>query len=370
MMLSAIETGALGIVRGKGNMTDQEKRKTVAETFANQVAYCRHNDAPITARISEAIINVIDHSTRFGARVLAWEGDPVLDALPLRCTAAFHALYLTGEEPNLSGLYAGETEAMANAEALIRSKLQKHDEALLPWLKGPPQTNEAGRSSSFVAALHWLSDKVSSKFELLEIGSSAGMNLLIDRFGYDLGGVRSGPHDAHLTIRPEWRGPPPPDTGFTISNIKGCDIAPIDVRDPAAADRLRAYIWPEAVERFARLDMGIAMISERSVDLVQADAADWVEAQLLLPQTTGTTRVLMHSIVWQYISANGQRRITAAMEQAAARATTERPLAWIALETNRATFRHELTVRYWPGNGDKTLLGEAHAHGAWVKWLG
>jgi len=45
-----------------------------------------------------------------------------------------------------------------------------------------------------------------------------------------------------------------------------------------------------------------------------------------------------------------------------------RPLAWVQLETNRATFRHELTVCFWPGGEQGAILGEAHPHGAWVEW--
>jgi hypothetical protein len=58
------------------------------------------------------------------------------------------------------------------------------------------------------------------------------------------------------------------------------------------------------------------------------------------------------------------------MEAAGAKATPERPLAWIAVEANRQTFRHELTVRMWPGGGEPQLLAAAHAHGAWVEWMG
>jgi hypothetical protein len=207
-------------------------------------------------------------------------------------------------------------------------------------------------------------------FEINEIGSSAGLNLLMDRYRYDLAGVVSGLADAPITIRPEWRGSPPPPDMFTITSMRGCDLTPIDVGDDAAADRLRAYIWPEMTERFTRLDAGIAMIRAHSVDLVQGDAADWIEAQLGLPQANGTTRVLMHSIVWQYLPSETQTRITRAMESAAASATLQRPLAWIALETNRDTFQHELMVRYWPSGGEMKVLGNAHAHGAWVEWIG
>ena len=152
--------------------------------------------------------------------------------------------------------------------------------------------------------------------------------------------------------------------------MQGCDILPIDVTDDAAANRLMAYIWPEMPKRFKRMEAGIAMIRQRSINLVQADAADFVEAQLAKPQAAGTTRVLMHSIVWQYLPDDTQRRIQAAMAAAGEAATGEKPLAWISLETNRATFRHELKVSYWPGGSEPVLLGEAHAHGIWVNWLG
>jgi hypothetical protein len=369
-MLSAIEARALGAGCAKGNMTMTYKSLSVAETFANQVAYCRQNDAPITARICDAIINVIDHNSQFGARVLNWQGDPVLDALPLRCTAAFHGLFLAGDAPGLAELYAGEPSAMTNAEFLIAAALARHDAVLSPWLDGPPQTNEAGRSASFIAALHYLSSRTTAKFELNEIGSSAGMNLLIDRYQYDLGGVNSGPANAHIAIKPQWNGPPPPADPFTIADIHGSDIQPIDASDEASAARLQAYIWPDAPERFKRMAAGIAMIRERPVDLIEAEAADFVEMRLSQPQAEGITRVLMHSIVWQYLPESTQSRINSAMEQAACTASPNKPLAWIELETNRATFRHELKVRYWPGGDEEIVLGEAHAHGSWINWLG
>ena len=56
-------------------------------------------------------------------------------------------------------------------------------------------------------------------------------------------------------------------------------------------------------------------------------------------------------------------------EAAGARATAERPLAWIALEANRTMHHHELTVQYWPGGEQRLQLGVAHAHGAWLEYF-
>ena len=103
-------------------------------------------------------------------------------------------------------------------------------------------------------------------------------------------------------------------------------------------------------------------------DLVKMNAADFVEAELAKPQDFGTTRMLMHSIVWQYVPADQQARVTAAMEAAGARATPERPLAWVALEANRVMHVHEMVVRFWPGGAEGEVVTRAHPHGAWIAW--
>jgi hypothetical protein len=345
-------------------------RTEIADGISQQAEHAARNSAPGTGAVCRAMIALARGTTACGARIANWPGNVIKDAMPLRLAGGLHDLFRRGIEPGLGAVYRGEIGDQAVIDALVSEIVARHDVDLLPWFDGPPQTNEAGRSANFIAALHWLASRVVPQFEINEIGSSAGMNLLIDRYRYDLGGVVSGPVDAPITIRPEWRGPPPPADAFTITSVRGCDLTPIDVRAHAAADRLRAYIWPEMAERFARMDGGIAMIRERGVDLVQADADDWVETQLAAPQALGTTRVLMHSIVWQYLPDETQARITNAMETAALFATPERPLAWIALETNRDTFQHELMVRYWPSGCEMKVLGSAHAHGAWVEWIG
>lgn len=337
----------------------------------DQANHVLKNGAPGTAAICRALIALAAGDTLCGRRIASWDPQMILrDAMPLRLAGGLHNLFRRGFEPDLGKIYSGEVDDQAAVDKIVGEVVERHDAELLPWFDTPPQTNEAGRSASFIAALHWLASRVTPNFELNEIGSSAGMNLLIDRNRYDLAGITSGPANAPLTIRPTWNGPPPPADMFRIVSVHGCDIQPIDVRDDAAASRLMAYIWPEMPERFARMEAGIKMIRERAVDLVQADAADFVETRLAAPQAQGSTRVLMHSIVWQYLPDNAQERITTAMKAAGSNATPATPLAWISLETNRNSFRHELKVSHWPGDGETVLLGEAHAHGAWLNWLG
>jgi hypothetical protein len=221
-----------------------------------------------------------------------------------------------------------------------------------------------------MAGLLWLSRRLGPKFELNEIGASAGVNTMMGRYRYDLGGVTAGPSLSRMKIAPEWRGAPPPAGKVEIVDMGGCDVAPIDLADPAQALRLKAYVWPEATARMDRLDIAIAMAERAPPDLVRMDAVDFVRKMLSRPQESGVTRALFHTVMWQYLPEPSKRAITEMMEQAGAEATADKPLAWLALETNRATFRHELWVRYWPGGEEAIQLTTAHPHGAWVEWLG
>lgn len=343
---------------------------TVAQAFANQVAYCRANDAPITARVVEAIAAQLDDPAAgaFVRRIRDWPGRPLADAVPLRAAGGLHALQQSGAAPELAPIYAGEP---ADDRALVAEAFRRHEAFLLPWLDGPPQTNEAGRSWGFVTAMLWLAERgLPARFDCLEIGSSAGINLMLDRYSYDLGGVKVGPTSgAAIHFAPEWRGPPPPERSIAVASLKGCDVAPIDLTDPAEAAKLKAYVWPEHTVRFQRIDAAIAAAGARKPDLVRMNAADFVEQQLAAPQQPGTTRVLMHSIVWQYVPADQQARIERAMEEHGAKATPERALAWVKLEADRTLLAHGLHLRYWPGGEDERALATAHAHGAWAEWM-
>jgi len=343
----------------------------VAAAFDNQVAYCTASGAVITARIVAAVRDLIERGEGGAllAAVRGWSGAPLADALPLRLAGGLHSLHLKGAEPALSAIYAGESGI--DDAAIVAAAIHAHEAELLPWLDGPPQTNEAGRSANFIAAMLWLAERgLPARFECLEIGSSAGINLMIDRYHYDLGGVRVGPKPGAICFRPEWQGDPPPEQSIEIVSTRGCDVAPVDLTDPAQALRLKAYVWPEHSERFARIEAAIAEAARQAPDLVAMNAADFVEAELAKPQAEGTTRVLMHSIVWQYVPEDQQARVTAAMEAAGARATAERPLAWVSLEANRVLHIHEMTVRFWPGGEEPVTVTRAHPHGAWIAWGG
>ncbi len=346
------------------------QKEKIRAGYEQQIAYCMANDAPLTARICRAIMTIADENTRTGSRILNWDGEVIPDALPLRSAAPFHALYQSGKAPALAAIYEGKESQQEQINNLIDTAMHIFDDEIYPWLDTPPQTNEPGRCAALMSGLMILSQRHNLPIEILEIGSSAGLNLNIHRYHFDLGGIKTGPSDSNILIKPEWRSETtPPSVQPNIISTKGVDLYPIDCKDERTRERLLAYVWPEQKLRLERTAEAIKMARDYPVDLSQGDAADWLEQQLEIPQEAGTMRVLMHSIVWQYLPRDTQKRISKAMEKAGQNSSNDRILAWVALETNQSMRQHELSIRSWPDHSDAQILGHAHAHGFWVNWL-
>ncbi|MGB3738381.1 MAG: DUF2332 domain-containing protein [Pontixanthobacter sp.] len=344
--------------------------KDIPAAIEWQAEHAARAGATGTARILRGLLAVLDTDTAVRRRMTQWEELTLQDAMPLRIHGGLHHLLLSGKDRRLEPVYAGLKVDQKQIDNLVSDLVRTYDRRLLPWLDGPPQTNEAGRSWAFMAALFWLSERVGSRFALHEIGASAGVNTMMDRYRFDLGGVMAGPHDAMIRIDPEWRGPPPPDAPVSILSTRGCDRSPIDLTDPAAALRLKSYVWPEAAARMARIEAAARLAQKQAPDLVKQDAAAFVHDMLGTKPEEGVARVLCHSIVWQYLPEDTRASIRRDMELAGEAATEDTPLAWVSLETDRKTFAHELHVRYWPGGGATVKLGCGHPHGAWAEWFG
>ena len=103
------------------------------------------------------------------------------------------------------------------------------------------------------------------------------------------------------------------------------------------------------------------------VAVERADAAAWIARQLAR-RRIGEATVVYHSVVWQYLGADIQQAVQAAMEHAGRSATAEAPLAWLTLEFEAEGQPPTLAVTQWPG-GVRRRLARSHPHGAWVEWL-
>lgn len=75
--------------------------------FSRQATFCRLMGSPLTAAVLDALVQVLDRSTKVGERILSWQGDATSDALPLRLAGGVNALARSGQDAALTTAYAG-----------------------------------------------------------------------------------------------------------------------------------------------------------------------------------------------------------------------------------------------------------------------
>ena len=339
----------------------------VLAAFSGQIAACESLGSPFTARVLHACAETLSPATAVGRRILGWRGDPSPrgESVPLRLAGALHALVLDGRSPALTECYPPHAAAPGALAEAVAQAFEDQEAFILGFVKRPPQTNEVARSAVLYAGLLALAERTGPALEVLELGSSAGLNLLLDRFAYDLGGREAGAPGSTVVLGPRWTGPAPQGPEPRIVSRRGCDVTPIDVRDPEERLRLRSYVWADQTQRLARLDAAVTIALSDPPPLDRIDAADWVAARLAAAPADGVTRVLMHSIAFQYLPQAGRQRVSAAMKSAGQKATRSSPLAWLSFE--QAEGGPELTLQVWP-DGQTVRLAQADPHVTWVDW--
>jgi hypothetical protein len=336
--------------------------------FASQAEACGRLGSPFTAAVLIALADRLSAGDPALDPVAEFPDDPKAGALALRVAGALHRIAMDGRDRRLARLYARADAALAQHSASLLSSALAADRALLEsYLGQAPQTNEVARSAMLLGGFLTIAEATRLPLAVLEIGASAGLNLLFDRYRYDFGSWSRGTDDALLTIAAAWEGPRPPEVRLVVAERCGCDRNPLDLGDEETRRRLRSYVWADQKERLARLDRAIATALDTPPPLERADAADWLELRLAEPRE-GRATVIAHSIVWQYLGASEKSRIAGAIAQRGSAATPAAPLAWLRLEPEPGADGPALRLTFWPG-GEERLLGLGDYHGRRMVWL-
>ncbi len=291
-------------------------------------------------------------------------GDPDRSAVALRMMGSVHHLVLDGRAPLLAAHYpsTGGTPG-PDVGAAFLATVEAGIAEIRRDLERELQTNEVGRCAALLGgflALGW----TGRPFRLLEIGSSAGLNLWLDRYRYELGVGVWGPPGAPVTITSEWSGPAPAlGRRVHIARRAGCDVTPIDLTDPDARLRLESFVWPDQPERLGRARRAFAHGAASPPPVVAAAAEEWLPARL--GEEAALPTVVMHSVMWQYLGDEAQRTIEVAIDEAGRRASPDVPFARVALEPGPDGF--VVSVTEWPGGARRTLA-TSHPHGSWVRF--
>lgn len=343
----------------------------VREAFRTQAAVCAEMGSPFTARLCGLVAERLAPGTApLARRILGWPGDPSnrADALPLRLAGALHALVLERRDAALAATWPPARPDDGALWRAVAGALGREARFLAARLDHPPQTNETQRAAGLAPGFLALAAETGLPLVTSEIGASAGLNLVWDRFAYRFGEAAWGDPAAPVRIAPDWRGPPPPLGPARVIGRAGCDLRPVDLDDPGAETRLLSYVWADQADRLARARAAIALARAAGVRVEAADAGDWLAARLAVPRP-GAVHVICHSIMWQYLPGSAQARIEGMIADAGARATAAAPLAWLRLEGDGGQPGAAVTLDLWPG-GRTRLLARADFHGRWVDWRG
>ena len=340
------------------------------DAFRRQAAACAELGSPMYAALLDRCSDDIEAGGVVAEVLDGHENDPGPSALALRLLGSVHRLVLERRAGDLATFYpsVGGTWEPDGGWAAFTGLLRERPYDVRAWLDRPPQTNEVGRAGALMGGLLHLRHRLPVR--LFEIGSSGGLNLLVDRFGYvDTSGRTFGDPASAVLLEHAWRGAPLqawPD--LEVPERAGCDVMPVDVRTTEGRLALTAYVWPDQRDRLERLRGALAIAQEHPVEVRRSSARDFVAGFELRP---GATTVLWHSVMWQYLDDDEQRDVTAAIERLGEAATAEAPFAHLQLEQLRRapTSEHEFLVvlTEWP-TGRRRLLGTSRGHGVPTDW--
>jgi hypothetical protein len=234
-------------------------------------------------------------------------------------------------------------------------------------LRRSTQTNEPGRCATLLPALARLPQPLA----LLEVGASAGLCLLPDRYAYDYGRARLEPAEAGEHPAPVFPcraddATPLPDALPRIAWRAGLDLNPLDVSDPEEAAWLETLVWPGHEARAERLRMALQIARDDPPRVAKGDLLRDLPA-LAATAPRDATLVIFHSAVLVYVRPDDRRRFTELVRGLDA--------VWISNES--PSVLPEIAARLdAPPPADRYLLavdGEPVAltghHGQSIEWL-
>jgi hypothetical protein len=296
------------------------------------------------------------------------------DRLPHLLFAAVQYL-LMGEDSDPIAVFGSEPYSTFRSWCLIRrSDIERLARTRVV------QTNEVGRCVALLPCLATVADTARQPLAVLEVGASAGLNLLFDRYRYVFGpGCDTGPEDSEVVLRPRLKSDRrPPLSVPVVSWRRGLDRQPVDVTDDDAIRWLRSCIWPEQRWRIQLFDRAAAVARRDPPTLVTGDVFDTLPS-VVHGAPPETALCVVHTAFLSYVT--DHPRFAELLSELA----EERPLWWVSGEGtglvpqlpappaetpgDAISFLYGVVPLGIPGEAPRTLA-RAGSHGAWLDWFG
>jgi hypothetical protein len=215
----------------------------------------------------------------------------------------------------------------------------------------PVQTNEVQRAWALLPGLLSVG---ASRVDLLELGTSGGLLLELDRFAYR---YRTGSWGSSaLELAGDDRGGPPASLlshPVEIVRRRGVDRRPVDVTTAGGARLLESFVWPGQDDRLARLRAAIAIAREHPPELIAGDYLELLP-ELLADRRDGATTVVVTCVTAVYLTP----------EQRASLAEQLADVRWVSLDhVARGYDGLRLALDGAP------LAEHVDPHGNWLEWV-
>ena len=252
---------------------------------------------------------------------------------------------------------------------LVELVRQEHHRIRALMFARTTQTNEPARCSVLLPVLA----KLPPPLALLEVGASAGLCLIPDRYGYDYGAQRIEPAVSAGVAAPVFpcatRGAVPLPTRVPeIAWRAGLDLNPIDLRRAEEVAWLETLVWPGQEGRAERLRAAIAIARLDLPHIVRGNLLTDLEP-LIAAAPKDATLVVFHSAALAYVSPRANRdRFAATMRGTGA--------FWISNEAPSVSpsFTEAVPAAPAPGRFLLALNGKplawTGAHGQSIDWFG
>jgi hypothetical protein len=307
-------------------------------------------DSPLYQKLCEVIADEAE-LMRVLNRV---ENRPALNML----LGAVQYLMARSEEGELSGYYpnfAPEPEPFDSIGPIFKSFVLANEDAIVEIGSSRyTQTNECRRCVALLPMI-WLTGL--TRFHLVDIGTSAGLNLALDRYRYRWGDIDWGPQSP-VELKAVPRRPLPETRELEILSRTGLDLNPID---PGSADDrlwLESLVWPEHHERRERLKRALDVATRTPIEFVSGDILD-VLPGVLEGIPTDAAVVVMNSFVLNQFSPEQKEELDLLL----ATAGEHREVHRVSMEIVPGRIEAVLTI------GDRSgwrEVGAGHHHGEWV----
>jgi hypothetical protein len=223
------------------------------------------------------------------------------------------------------------------------------------------QTNEVQRAWALLPAFLTVAD--GRPFDLIELGPSAGLNLLWDRYRYAYSTGVWG--ESALELSGNDRVPPPAplfERRVEVARRRGIDRNPVDATSEHGARLLKAFVWADQTGRLERLQRAIDVVRQDPPQLIRGDYVDTLPA-LLADRIEGVHLVVFQTASTMYLNEAALTRLHGALQEAA----LVEPLTYLGTGRAPDDDGFALEVEDWPG-GARERLAVFDFHGDWLDW--